>query len=162
MQKKPMFGEFAPLLSSISASEKAFSSLKVKRGNGDVEPFIVAELQDVKQGRRNYCATGMVFDATYFIPRNEDMDDYLLNTFHNMLRSSHSEQSWKGTIWICLGLNKPSNRQPFAVWKTISRYAHKYCTKIDIHGEPTLQSENNLGLRPTWTVADATLIFENL
>lgn len=124
MQKKPMFGEFAPLLSSISASEKAFSSLRVKQGNGDVEPFIVAELQDVKQGRRN-CATGMVFDARYFIPRNEDMDDYLLNMFHNMLRSSHSEQSWKGTIWICLGVNKPSNRQPFAVWKTI-----KICSQI--------------------------------
>ena len=76
----------------------------MKRGNGDVEPFIVAELQDVKQGRRN-CATGMVLDATYFIPRNEDMDDYLLNMFHNMLRSSHSEQRWKGTTWICLGVN---------------------------------------------------------
>ena len=34
----------------------------MKRGNGDVEPFIVAELQDVlKQVRRNCRATGVVF-----------------------------------------------------------------------------------------------------
>lgn len=96
--------------------------------------------------------------------------------------SSPGTKTWTTICWtcstICCGqvtLNKVGKALFGFVWGSTNqaignpllsgkrlRYAHKYCTKIDIHGEPTLQSKNNLGLWPTWTVADATLIFENM
>ena len=161
-KRKPMFGEFAPLLSSISASEKAFSSLRVKQGNGDVEPFIHCGWVARREARATELCDGNGIWCNVFHPQERR---------HGRLFAEHVPT-------ICCGqvtLNKVGKALFGFVWGSTNqaignpllsgkrlRYAHKYCTKIDIHGEPTLQSKNNLGLWPTWTVADATLIFENM
>ena len=124
-------------LSNISASEKAFSSLRVDEARkwrcGTVHCGWVAR----REARATELCDGNGIRCNVFHPQERR---------HGRLFAEHVPQYvaikslWTKMERHYLDLFGGQHRQPLAVWKT-----HKYCTKIDIHGEPTLQSKNNLG-----------------